>query len=564
MDIYTNPAVNTYILGQPFYMPFNGTSKWGISYTNEFASLIMACYTLLITLVFLVGWNIVVCLVIAIYKTGNDPNRYVGLVAFLNSHEPWTAIFMMLSYCKIALAARSMRTFVGGVILCLLSVGMVTGSFVAGIMMPGHLSMGSVAPAQPEALFYPKIASISERGLSAEKLRLNAVRAPAALRAIGSIEASKVTLRKMVRISRDVATEHGGPGAGPQDRGSGLSYNYTLWGHDFGFQRASTLSLVVQGKCSTDYSWRNLNLSDTLKDVYYPWGRPDQSITVNKNGFAPMFADFKIHPTDLDQLPFAEPDFPVRYAVVIHAAGRRSYTAGADPFFLTGPRNVSGDSHAPYLIKQGRPALSCTEKSHWDLNGEKAGSYKLMDLPSIKQYVPEFLRETVIPNELTIPRIVYLAERLGGQSVFVSTSQQTGKQDEGLVDAEKDNIADDMERLILAAYASSRNILIDMTMVTERRTLENDVIGPQGDVIQGTADFVLATGDVTTLSMTLLIAIPVILGGLIIVQGLLNCYMRVSHIKKHPNQEGKVIVDSYVSRARLLQATQLYRFLNSK
>jgi hypothetical protein len=137
MDIYTNPAVNTYILGQPFYMPFNGTSKWGISYTNEFADLVMASYTLLITFIFLVGWNIIVCLVTAIFDTGNDPNRYVGLVAFLNSHEPWTAVFMMLSYCKLALlpgndGRRSWTTFCGGFALFLLSVGTVAGTFVAG------------------------------------------------------------------------------------------------------------------------------------------------------------------------------------------------------------------------------------------------------------------------------------------------------------------------------------------------------------------------------------------------------------------------------------------------
>jgi hypothetical protein len=431
-------------------------------------------------------------------------------------------------------------------------------------MIPSHLRMGSVAPVQPDALFYPKVASISERNLSPEKLRLNAIRAPAALRAIGSIEASKVTLRKMVSFVKHVAREDGGPGAGKDDRGSGLSYNYTLWGNDFGLQRASALSLVVKGNCTTDYSWRNMSLSDALKDIYHPWGLEDEAIEVENNGFIPMFAEFKTHPDDLQHLQYAGPDYPVRYAVVIHAAGRRSYTAGADPFFLTGARNVSRDMHAPYTIKPGRPALSCTEQSYWELNGERAGSYKLMELPSVNQFVPDFIRETVIPNELAIPRIILLAERIGGQSVFISTSQQTGKQDDGLVDAEKDNIGDDMERLVLAAYASSRNILLDMTMVTERRTLENDAIGPKGDIVRGTADFVLATGDVTTLSMTILIAIPVFLGGLVLVQGLLNCYMRVSAIKRHPDNEGKAIKDSYASRVRFLQATQLYRFLNAK
>jgi hypothetical protein len=136
MDVYTKPEASTYLTSQFFYMPSATRSIWAITFSNTNAQLIAAAYTLLITFIFLVGWGIIVCLVAAFFKTENDPNRYIGLVAFLNSNEPWAAVSMMIAYCKRNLEKKSgdrRPGLWGGIILLLLSIAMVLGNIVAGM-----------------------------------------------------------------------------------------------------------------------------------------------------------------------------------------------------------------------------------------------------------------------------------------------------------------------------------------------------------------------------------------------------------------------------------------------
>jgi Na+/H+-dicarboxylate symporter len=68
-----------------------------------------------------------------------------------------------------------------------------------------------------------------------------------------------------------------------------------------------------------------------------------------------------------------------------------------------------------------------------------------------------------------------------------------------------------MERLIFAAYASSCNILLGMTMVVDRHSLDNNAMRADGKVPRDTADFVLSTGDVTRLAGAVIVSVPCIL-----------------------------------------------------
>jgi hypothetical protein len=90
------------------------------------------------------------------------------------------------------------------------------------------MKIGSVAPVQPIGIFYPPVQSIRSRGLSPELLQRNAVRAPAALRAVRSIEASEVTLRKEVYLSRLSDGRHDGTGMKRKDVWS-YSYVFALY-----------------------------------------------------------------------------------------------------------------------------------------------------------------------------------------------------------------------------------------------------------------------------------------------------------------------------------------------
>ncbi|KAI5814958.1 hypothetical protein BZA77DRAFT_355877 [Pyronema omphalodes] len=556
MDVYTKPEVSTYLTSQFFHMPSATRSIWAITFSNANAQFITNAYTLLITFIFLAGWGIIVCLVAYFYKTEDDPNRYIGLVAFLNSNEPWAAVSMMLSYCKRNLDKEKdhkQQGLLGGVILLLLSIGMVIGNIVTGILVPANMSIGNAAPASPSILFYPDVAGISARRYPPELLKLRALRGPPAFRAIGSIEASKVTLREKVSIPHAVTTGSG------ETSGMTFPYSYTLSGSDFGLQRAPKLFHVVNGSCETDYTWYQKDKSTGTTDVYYPWGISSISVNVSVDNFAPIKVDFVSHP----QNSFSNPNDEFRYAVVVHAAGRRSYGAGRDPFFRTKNRKVNeSNSFAPYEVERQRPILSCKQTTHWDYNGKQVGSHNLKDLPGVYGIIGRYLIESVFPNELGIPRVFSLALTIGQRSIFLSSSQST---EDGLFDADIARIWDDMERLILAAYASSRNILLDMTMVSEKHSLANDAEGPDKQISPDTADFVVVTGDVTTLSGTILIAVPCILIFLSCLLGILNAILRFSSVGlTGKNVDSIPAADNYVSRLRFLQATQLYRFLNER
>jgi hypothetical protein len=144
MDVYTNPPVTTYIKQQFFHMPTDRRSILGITFGNNSAEAILAAYTLLITFIFLVCWNIIVCLVAAFFKTDDNPNRYIGLVTFINSNEPWAAMTSMASYCWRNLT-RSTSGDLSGAILLFLSVGIVMGNIIAGNYYGPGLHVDSLA-----------------------------------------------------------------------------------------------------------------------------------------------------------------------------------------------------------------------------------------------------------------------------------------------------------------------------------------------------------------------------------------------------------------------------------
>ncbi|KAI5797016.1 hypothetical protein FPQ18DRAFT_303191 [Pyronema domesticum] len=72
-----------------------------------------------------------------------------------------------------------------------------------------------------------------------------------------------------------------------------------------------------------------------------------------------------------------------------------------------------------------------------------------------------------------------------------------------------------------------------------------------------TKGFVLEARDYSTLSVTVIITVPCVLVFLSLVLIALEVNMRLTVIKEY-----KPIKDTYASRLRFLNATQLYRFLN--
>jgi hypothetical protein len=71
-------------------------------------------------------------------------------------------------------------------------------------------------------------------------------------------------------------------------------------------------------------------------------------------------------------------------------------------------------------------------------------------------------------------------------------------------------IFDDMEWLIFTTYASSCNILLSMTIVVDKHSLDNNAMRADGKVPRDTADFVLSTGDVIRIAGAVIVSVPCI------------------------------------------------------
>jgi len=411
-----------------------------------------------------------------------------------------------------------------GLLFVFIALAMAVGNVIAGILVPVQLSMGSVAPPAKDAIFYPDLllyGSADDNGTGGS--RLGSLFAPSALRTLGSIEASKVTARERVKV--DVKTDGGSAHA---------TYNYSVTGVDMGLQSDPKLKLKVKGSCRTEYSW--LANSTDQEDIY----RCPRNYT-RRVKYQPE--------TDLPpMLKFAWASggkgSNTSYSMVITTGGLYSYTPGQDPWYLTGKSGAN--SSVSYQVARGRPVLNCWEESKWHLNGKVANTSDLDKLPGLKLHS---LWIKVLKDEFELPRVVWVGV-LGGQSALKSAIYFAASS--YVLDAGASTIKSDLERLVLAAWVSSRNILRDTTTY-DRNGMQNFVEGPGGSVEDASVQFVLQSGDVVTLSARILISVPSILLFLLIAQQSLSWAHRHSRLGK------KSILPGERKNGVAMLATQLYR-----
>jgi len=549
----------------------------------------------------MVGWNLIIAVIMAFWPTRKDPNRQVALVALWNSGESMNAFTLMVSYCERVIlhmlgrgpkvsppdleakrdsadeagAGQRSRTspdgisptaekvplvqggrngtqegasasnpkcgvsnLLWGLLFAFLALAMTVGNVVSGIFVPVQLSMGHVVPPAKDVIFYPDVLFYNRPDDNgAGRAKLNSLRAPSALRALGSIEASKVTVRD--RVSVDVKTEEGSTHA---------SYNYTVTGVDMGLQTDPGLQLRVKGECHTDETWF---LGSTDKeDTYRLFGR-NKTFAVARQplvDFPPM-VNFQIDENTPD-----ESTSNTSYAMIINTSGLYSYTSGQDPWYFTD--KAGSNASVAYEVRRGRPALSCWEVSRWHLNGKDVDVLNLDQLPGLKLH--KLWIKDVFPYEFGAPRVVTVG-RAAGPSALKSASYAMAPS--YILDAEASAIKDDLERLLLGGWVSSRNVLRDTTTY-DKGKIQGVTEGSGGSVPADAAKFVLQSGDVETLSVRILIAVPAILLFLFVVQKTLSCVLRHSHATKEyiiPNKKKGALNEK--KDAVALVATQLFRRL---
>ena len=548
-DTYTDASEASYLLLQPFDMPINGRAIWAIAFSSRSGTLITAALSVMLTVTFLCLWNLA-CFIalLSSSKTVKSRRRFAALVVIWNSNDPWFAFTKMLRYTFHYIRKREDGVF--GLIWLLVSLAVFGGSIAMGIVGPSLVQIGSAAPVRPEITYHPAEAVPPDYS---GVLKVYGLTAPSFLRALGSVEASDVTKRKKLKI-KEVALQAWN-GAEPMTQ---IDYEYTINGDEFGLQHGSDLSMAVKGSCVTEYGWGD-DKEDAV-DVYRLWGIenamfPKISVDLGslsiRNAPTAMFVP---HPKFVEQYKTANMSF----AIVPSSAHRASIVdSQTDPWYRTEPilDQLPDGVHFPYeathWVKRNRPVLSCWQQDLWTY-----GSYPKGNLPSIVELartqpdavkVPVSLLE-VLDLAAGMPMVVTMGTMSGDSALLSRTTSPNG-----VIDASASSAYKDMERLILASYVKTQNVLVDTTMFRSDGNWRNALLGDDNLPKPGAGDFIIVSPKIQTFSMAGLITITVLLGSLLLIEGVITTIIRWHQATSKDPSNNKLM------RFKALSAIELFR-----
>lgn len=135
-------------------------------------------------------------------------------------------------------------------------------------------------------------------------------------------------------------------------------------------------------------------------------------------------------------------------------------------------------------------------------------------LPGLE--LPPSLRRILTRYPRYGPKIVQIGTSLGYSALASAQGNTLGY----TVEANFSSIANDLDRLVLAAYIATANTLTDTTLINlqyAQYTSSDLARDENGNPSDGVGDFVIWTDDVSSLSVTALILIPVISSAFVLI-----------------------------------------------
>ncbi|RPB08561.1 hypothetical protein P167DRAFT_578106 [Morchella conica CCBAS932] len=573
----TSSTLNTdlprdvYLLWKPFTMPTDGGGKFAISVDADIGANFLALYTIILGSMFGFLWQFITYLIITWYPTENDSrvwsrkdrkdfikdgtgskpllpdellevrrnkaNRYIALVSVWNTTDPASAMLLLMEHAWIMCkTVGDQATCMLDVMVLLLAAGFMISAGAARVLIASTVfignesPMGNVAPVNPESMFYWNTGKDVSLGMRTYNFGVSS-----AQRAAGTVDSISNTTMQKISIEGD-------------DRS--ISYSYTITGVEFGLQHASDLVYPVLGKCELrdDY----IDTTSSLDyDIYYnPYLNTNMTVKVQRSTSAPTAkaAYSKFINETTDGLRIGNTTF----MMVFETNSLQSFTESTDPVYETEELPVLSEGFPKYAIKRGRPSLSCWEQTYW---GYK--DIKIYDPNTISEFpdhvVPGALKDELIPFHFAQSRIPRLMRSLGGAVLFTSMSSSSG-----LIDASSASWYKDIERLILINYVSSRNAFRDSASLESLVADYPDLNAARQDGVpkRGLGDIVVSTSKVTTMSLTVLVVIPVAWLLVWFIITIFRCNRCTSR------NSGKA--SRYTLRAVGLQATQMYRLLDEE
>ncbi|KAK3341824.1 hypothetical protein B0T25DRAFT_511246 [Lasiosphaeria hispida] len=568
--LYVTPPQRAYVVMKPFWMPTKNGPLWAVALPTSSAQFVNAALSVVLTIMFTWLWGLIASATLYFASHRFSRRRLVTLVALRNSPDPWAA-------CKAlaGLTAESMGCFrpkrhgrpstwrdtAFACAFATLALSVVATAIVIGIIGPPFFMIGNVAPVETSKLYYPRSSS-----LTSNPQAYRALRAEPSLRALSSVQLFGKTIRERVEVSGDESVRT----TDPTKPMFGLTYRYNITGLELGLKHATDLMLSVRGACRTEYGWLDTTNKNEAFERLHIFNDPNMAYTTALSG---VYLEFPPRPgfLTLNESLFVDQTLAgnVSYAIVAPLSNRRSNSSGTDPWYLTEP-HISNNLklNTQYRIKAGRPALSCWHQDVWSCcGGESVNGGR--NLPELKNLImPEVLRD-IMAIALLKPPVVQLGKDAVMSALASASSSPLGSN--GIIEARYSSIFQDVERLVMASYVSTLNILTDSTLFEpsdDEFKQSNYFTNPKTfELEEGVGDFVVPTPDVQTFNLIGLITVGCIIGLMLAMKvGLSakvfwhrNMYSGVQHGEMDPNLEVSPFNRDRWARFKAFSAVHLLR-----
>ncbi|KAK4111484.1 hypothetical protein N656DRAFT_799316 [Canariomyces notabilis] len=505
MDVYTAPPENTYRTLTLFSFPTESGTVLAISTKASQYAFIAAVYTIVIQLWFAFLWQVAaeMCLI----RRPRCRQEWLAMVAIRNASEPWTASWALLGSMFKLLASRNENDRRGLGVTALLSVPTVVlaaGGIVTALLYTESMRLGNAAPVSPSSVFVPDASTSTG-------YQLSSYYQASILRALGSAEsADDSTRRSSVSVSK-----HGLPSPSPNTTNQPaqrISYGYTVSAYELGIQKLADFAIQVEGSCVTDPSLSFFALTDTSVGSVLD--------TTNQT-----------------------------YALVATTALLGSFTPSGDPWYFTelatGGSTVAYETAGPpYRVAPGRPVLSCWEDMQFCLGKETKRCSDLWTSGLPKGLIGH------LSISLAIPMIVTIGSGAGVSALKAYSGVGAGM----FLDATSSNMFADVERMVLAAFLATKEILRDSALLGRLPGTTNLLEKPDGTLWEGAADFIIRTSDVVAIRFDLAVLAPVATVVALLAVLSIEAYKRLRGLKNSP----------WALRSILLYGTQLFRLFDTR
>lgn len=490
MAISTAPQLrHTYLLWKRFSLPIEGGTRDAISVPDDVAAHLVSAFTLMITSMVVNLWAIVFALAFT-HMLRRDRVHHMS-TSLWNKRGSLTDSFLEIMFPDSRSHWR--QWWVYPVIFVIITCWLAQN--VLSIIIPPYIVISNAAPVNPTSLFAPSSNSLTP----SSQARLFSLDVPSALRAVGSAQIASSSVLSKVSLRSTVldVTPLGDPILQ-------ITYSYNVTGTDLGLQHYPTLLLSVTGACTTEYNWLLSSSASAgyTNDTYALFGNPNRTLSLSLyDGASPVGYFYTGERSDTPG--------NITWAAFLSTLDRVSFSPSSDPFYYTGGTRDPSLAGTRYVVRPRRPVLSCWQMDEWRYRGRKSTIVGLNStmLPGLE--LSEGM-QLVLARYLGTPKVVDIGRQLG-LAALVSSTTALGS----VFDAGGSSGFKDLERLVVAAYVATTNTLVDLTLyprdVEERKTAEgNLVLGEDGMVKEGVADFVVWSAGVATLSVKAVIIIPVL------------------------------------------------------